>query len=92
MKEKYRDYVIAFNNLDIEDKRREVIENLERLIKLFHKVNIDFNEPTNILPVLKNANNEEEYLTKLFSYILTLKEVSAKTIDIILNNMYEDVD
>ena len=92
MKEKYRDYIIAFNNLDLEDKRKEVIENLDGLIKLFYKVNIDFNEPTNILPVLKSANNEEEYLTKLFSYILTLKEVSAKTIDIMVNNMYEDVE
>ena len=69
-----------------------MIDNLEGLIRLFHKVNIDFNEPTDILPVLKNANNEEEYLTKLFSYILTLKEISAKTIDIMLNNMYEDVE
>ena len=82
MKEKYRDYVIAFNHLDLEDKRKEVIDNLESLIKLFNKVNIDFNEPTEILPVLNNASNEEEYLTKLFSYILTLKEVSATTIDI----------
>ena len=92
MEEKYKDYVVAFSKLDIEDKRKEVTENLESLIKLFYKVNLGFNEYTDVLPVVKEANNEEEHLTKLFSYILTLKEVSSKTIDIMLNNMYEDVE
>lgn len=46
MKEKYKDYVVAFSKLDIEDKRKEITENLESLIKLFYKVNLGFNEHT----------------------------------------------
>lgn len=89
MEEKYRDYLISFNKLDIYDKRKEIIDELLDLIKTFYKVNKDFNMETHILPIVKDDSTEEEYLTRLCSCILSLKEVSASAIKIILDNLYE---
>lgn len=89
MEEKYKDYMISFNNLDVYDKRNELINELLDLIKVFHKINKDFNVDSCILPIIKNDGTEEEYLTSLCSYVLSLKEVSASTIKIIFDNLYE---
>ena len=89
MEEKYKDYLISFNNLDVHDKRKEIIDELLDLIRTFYKINRDFNIETQILPIVKDASTEEEYLTRLCSCILSLKEVSAGTIKIISDNLYE---
>ena len=93
MEEKYKNYVIAFNKLEKENKKKLILENLEELTKLFYKINSDFNYYTKPLPIFKDINNnDDEYLTELFSYILTLKEYSAKTIEILLKNAYEEIE
>lgn len=89
MKEKYKDYLISFNNLDIYDKRKELTNELLDLIKTFHKINKDFNIDSHVLPIISDNYTEEEYLTSLCSCVLSLKEVSADTIKIILDNFYE---
>ena len=89
MEEKYKNYVESFNGLDIFDKRSIIVENLEELIKLFHKVNVDFNNEHNILPVYKESETEDEYLSQLFTYIISLKEISADTVNLLLENMYD---
>ena len=89
MEEKYKDYLISFNNLDVCDKRKELTNELLDLIKTFYKINKDFNIDSYVLPVVRDGITEEEYLTSLFSCILSLKEVSADTIKLILDNLYE---
>jgi len=89
VEEKYKDYLISFNNLDVYDKRKEIIDELFDLIRTFYKINKDFNIDSQILPVVKDYGTEEEYLTRLCSCILSLKEVSAGTMQIILDNLYE---
>jgi len=89
VEEKYKDYLISFNNLDVYDKRKEIIDELLDLIRTFYKINKDFNIDSQILPVVKDYGTEEEYLTRLCSCILSLKEVSAGTMQIILDNLYE---
>ena len=89
MEEKYKDYLISFNKLDIYDKREEITNELLDLIRTFYKLNKDFNVNSNILPIVKNEGTEEEFLTRLCSCILSLKEVSADTIKIMLDNLYE---
>ena len=89
MVEKYKDYMISFNNLDIYDKRKELTSELFDLIKIFHKINKDFDIDSKVLPIVRDNDSEEEYLTSLYSCVLSLKEVSADTIKIILDKLYE---
>ena len=89
MEEKYKDYLISFNNLDIYDKRKELTNELLDLIKTFHKINKDFNIDSHVLPIVCDDGSEEEYLTSLCSCIISLKELSAGTIKIIADNLYE---
>ena len=87
MEEEYSNYIKAFGNLDDYDKKEEIIKNLKDLMEVFYKINVDFNIPTKVLPV---ADNTSEYLTEIFNYILSLKEMSASTLKIIADNLYEE--
>lgn len=89
MQEKYNNYLNAFKNLDIVEKKEFIISNLEELIQLFVKINIDFDRPNNILPIEEQYETDNEFLIKIFTQILSLKEVSAETINILLDNYYE---
>lgn len=89
MKEKYKDYIISFNHLDIYDKRKELTNELLDLLKIFYKINKDFNIDCHVLPIINDSSTEEEYLTSLCSCVLSLKEVSSDTIKFILDNFYE---
>lgn len=89
MQEKYNNYLNSYKNLDIEEKKEIIISNLDELLKMFMKINIDFQRPNNILPIEEDYENDDEFLIKLFTQILTLKEISAETINIILDNFYE---
>ena len=84
MLEKYKEYIDSFDELDKEDKQQAIIENIEELIKFLYKANKNFIDAPNILPVFKNPQNDDEFLKSIFTYILSLKELSAETVDILI--------
>lgn len=90
MEEKYINYVKKFNELDISEKREYIINNLEELMKVFGKINIDFGKEFKFLPVTDDYETEEEFLTNIFTHILSLKEISAETINIIAEKFYRE--
>ena len=87
MLEKYKEYIDSFDELDKEDKQQAIIENIEELIKFLYKANRNFVDTTNILPVFKNPQNDDEFLKSIFTYILSLKELSAETVDILMEEV-----
>ena len=85
MEEKYIDLIKTFKQLDIEDKKAEILKKTAELINLLYLENkkIDsFNSP---LGVLNEYSDDDSYYDLLFSYIMTLREESAKLIEKIEN-------
>lgn len=87
--EKYNNYVNSFKSLDYDEKKEFIISELNELIKAFYKINIDYNKTDKILPVEEDYETDDEFLNKIFTQILSLKEISADTLSIILDNYYE---
>lgn len=90
--EKYNNYVNSFKSLEFTEKKEFIISELNELIKIFYKINIDFNKNDKMLPVADNYETEDEFLIKIFTQILSLKEISADTLNMILDNYYEGVN
>ena len=79
--EKYYKLVDSFSELDIEDKKEEVLKHTLELLQLLYLKNKEFDKEAEVLPVLNKYRDEEEYFNLLFSYIISLKEENAKLID-----------
>lgn len=79
--EKYYKLVDSFSDLDIEDKKEEVLKHTLELLQLLYLKNKEFDKEAEVLPVLNKYRDEEEYFNLLFSYIISLKEENAKLID-----------
>lgn len=87
--EKYNNYINSFKSLESTEKKEFIISELNELIKTFYKINIDFNKNDKLLPTEDDYETEDEFLIKIFTQILSLKEVSADTLSVILDNYYE---
>ena len=83
MEEKYLNLVNSFKNLDIDDKKKEIIKNIGELLILLYKVNNSFDYDNKALPVINDYEDEDEdeYYNMLFTYIISLKEENAKVIE-----------
>ena len=81
MEEKYLNLVNSFKNLDIDDKKKEIIKNIGELLILLYKVNNSFDYDNKALPVINDYEDEDEYYDMLFTYIISLKEENAKVIE-----------
>ena len=79
--EKYYKLVDSFSDLDIEDKKEEVLKHTLELLQLLYLKNKEFDKEAEVLPVLNKYRDEEEYFNLLFFYIISLKEENAKLID-----------
>lgn len=85
MEENYVNLISAFKQLDIEEKKEEILKKTYELIKLLYLENkkIDsFNTP---LGILREYTDDDSYYNLLFSYIMTLREENAKLIEKIEN-------
>ncbi len=84
----YSNYINVFNELSLEDKRSFILENMDEIIRMLYKINIDYNKECDILP-LNDYETEEEYLSEVFKKVVSLKGVCASTVGVIIENMYE---
>lgn len=81
MEEQYNNLIRNFKKLAVDDKKEEIIKKLYELIKLFYlenKIIDDFNVP---LGILTHYTDDNSYYDLLFSYIMSLREESAKLIE-----------
>ena len=85
MEESYLKYIESFNELDIEDKKEEIKNNLYDLLSLLYFTNKKIDNMNEVLPIYNNYSNEDEYFNLLFTYIISLKEENAKLIEKIEN-------
>ena len=85
MEESYLKYIESFNELDIEDKKEEIKNNLYDLLRLLYFTNKKIDNMNEVLPVYNNYSNDDEYFNLLFTYIISLKEENAKLIEKIEN-------
>ena len=82
MKEKkYYDLVSSFSELNLEDKKEEVLKHTLELLQLLYLKNKKLDKDADVLPVLNKYSDEDEYFNLLFTYIISLKEENAKLID-----------
>ena len=81
MEESYLNYIKNFNELDIEDKKEEIKNNLYDLLKLLYFTNKKIDDMNKILPVYENYTSDDEYFNLLFTYIISLKEENAKLLE-----------
>ena len=82
MMESYYELVDSFKDLDVYDKKEEIISELLSLLKLLSVVNKNSDVMNEVLPVIQSYDDEEEYFDELFTIIISLKEECAKLIDI----------
>lgn len=81
MMESYYELVDSFKDLDVYDKKEEIISELLSLLKLLSVVNKNSDVMNEVLPVIQSYDDEEEYFDELFTIIISLKEECAKLID-----------
>ena len=85
MNEKYINLIKKFKQLDIDDKKEEIMNNTFELLKLLYLTNKKIDNYNELLPVLHDYQDEDEYFIQLFTYIISLKEETAKLVDSINN-------
>ena len=81
MENKYIELVKAFKTMDIEDKKEDIMNQSLELLKLLYYINKKINKYNEVLPILSEYNNEDEYFNNLFTIIISLKEENAKLLD-----------
>ena len=90
MNEKYVKMVQQFKELDIEDKKEEILKVLYdelRLLYLENKKIDDYNEP---LGVFKKYDDDDSYFDLLFTYIMSLRDENDKLIDNLENLLHNN--
>ena len=84
--ENYIDYINKFKRLDIDDKRKEIVNNFNELFNVLYTHNNKFDISKDLLPIFRRYNNEDEFLDLLFTYIISFKEENAKLIKYLIKN------
>lgn len=88
MDQQYINYIAAFKRLSKENKKAEIINHINELKDLIDMINKKLNTTNQILPIISNSNNEDEFLTELFTYIISLKEENGKLVEYLIRNGY----
>ena len=77
----YLDLFRNFKELDIEDKRREILKVISDEIRLLYLENNKISSYNEQLGLLEEYNDEDEYLNLLFIYTMLLREENDKLIE-----------
>lgn len=86
MIDNYINYINAFKELDVEDKKEEIVNNFKELLDVLNKVNIKFNSNEVSLGVSETIDTEDNFLLTLFTYSVVLKEEYSKILNYIIKN------
>ena len=78
MEEKYINLIKSFKNMDIEDKKEEILKNTYELLNLLYFTNNKIDSFNKALPILNSFKTDDEYFDRLFTCIISLKEENAK--------------
>lgn len=81
MKREYVDLIDSFRSLKDEDKKEEILKDINELLSLLYTTNKSYDYSNEALPILKNYSDDSEYLDALYSSIISLKEETAKLIE-----------
>ena len=81
MSTEYLDLFRNFKELDIEDKRRELLKVISDEIRLLYLENNKTSSNNELLGLLEEYNDEDEYLNLLFIYTMLLREENDKLIE-----------
>ena len=81
MPTEYLDLFRNFKELDIEDKRREILKVISDEIRLLYLENNKISSYNEQLGLLEEYNDEDEYLNLLFIYTMLLREENDKLIE-----------
>ncbi len=82
MKQEYIELVNNFKKLLDDEKKEEILKNINQLLKLLYKINKSFDSFNEALPtIFKNYSDESEYYDALFTSVISLKEEIAKLIN-----------
>lgn len=81
MKQEYIELVNNFKKLLDDEKKEEILKNINQLLKLLYKINKSFDSFNEALPIFKNYSDESEYYDALFTSVISLKEETAKLIN-----------
>ena len=81
MEYKYIELIKAFKEMDIEDKKEDIMKQYLDLLSLLYYINKKVDNYDESLLILPKYNNEDEYFDKLFTIIISLKEENAKLLD-----------
>ncbi len=89
--EEYNHYINEFVNLNVEDKREEIVNKLKELIATLEVIAKELNDPQ---PALLNREmidlnqedvSEEDYLEAVFAYLISLEDLIGRTLNQALN-------
>lgn len=77
--QEYKNLIDTFNGLQEYDKRKEIIHEMQELLTMFQTLNMNKGNKTNLLlhqamNNYKKENNEDEFLSAIYSYIISTKE------------------
>ena len=74
-----------YRELPIEDKRKEILNEMEEIISNYSKICTQYGVMPNMMlsKEMLNVNNlnDEEFLNALFAYLNTLQDISAQFIN-----------
>ena len=92
-KEAFSGLMQYYKNLSIQDKRNEIVSEIEELIFNYSKIcsvlgilpNMQLNKE--VLNINRSNLTEDEFLDALFAYLNNLEDVSAQFINAISNNL-----
>lgn len=71
MENSFQKYISTFNELTTDDKKEELIKHFKELFEYLKKINnIDY-------PLYDEYEDDDEFLSVAFSYLITIKELSA---------------
>lgn len=88
--------VIAYNNLDINQKRKELADEFTELVFMIKKlqndvgVQNDINTNEDLKKLFDGISNEEKYMTGLYVNILNLKDELGLYLNKIIDLLYEE--
>lgn len=80
MENSFNNYIESFKLLNETDKKEEIIKNLKELFNYLK--NIDNNIS---YPIYEDYESDDEFLSVAFAYIISIKELTAISLDKINN-------